>query len=71
MPERVTRRRLLQKSSLFPYQPRERGNLPEEVLFWLGRTSEHLGARIEVRHQPRLRPDFRTAADKRLPSKML
>src|ERR1700754_3706030 len=62
LPERVTRRRLLQnKSFLLLCHLHERGNLPEEVFFRLSRASEHFGTRIQTRHASRLCPDLRAA----------
>ena len=43
----------------------ERGNLPEEVSFWLSRAAKHFRACIHIRHDARLRGIRRERAKRR------
>src|SRR6516225_7783054 len=52
---------------LFLCHFRERGNLPEEVLYRLSRASEHLGAWGHIRHDACLGSDFRAVTDAKMP----
>ena len=47
---------------------RERGNLPEEVLYRLSRASEHFGTWSHVRHDTRLGTDLCAVTDLKMPS---
>ena len=45
----------------------ERGNLPEEVSFWLSRAAKHFSAWIHIRNDARLRSDLRALTDPKMP----
>jgi hypothetical protein len=46
----------------------KRGNLPEELFYWLRRASEHFSAWSNVRNDARLRTDFGMLADPQMAS---
>ena len=46
----------------------ERGNLPEEISFWLSRAAKHYSAWIHIRNDTRLRSDLRALTDPKMPS---
>src|SRR6476620_8970417 len=48
--------------------PLERGNLSEELSFWLRRASKHFSACSHVRNDAGLRTDLRILADPQMPS---
>jgi hypothetical protein len=54
--------------SFSPWHPLEHDNLSKEISFRLSRASKHFCAWSHVRNDPRLRSDFRTLTDPKMPA---